>query len=128
AKVDAEDLCWRAADGGLPVIVVNPCEVYGPNDTKLVTAGNLADFANSSPAMVCRGGTSVVHVDDVAAGTIAALERGEPGERYILGGDNLTVRQLAELTIQVLGQKKGILELPRGLIKTLARAGEALHI
>lgn len=128
AKVEAEEMCWRAVEQGLPAMVVNPCEVYGPDDTKLVTAGNLADIANSSPAMICRGGTSVVHIDDVAAGTIAALERGRPGERYILGGDNLTVRQMAELTIDILGQKKPILELPNGLIKALARAGEQFHL
>ena len=128
AKVDAEQMCWRAADQGLPVMVVNPGEVYGPNDSKLVTAGNLADIANSSPAMICRGGTSVVHVEDVAAGAIAAMERGRLGERYILGGDNLTIRQLAELTLDILGQKKPILELPNGIIKALARAGERLHL
>jgi len=128
AKIDAEALCRRAVEQGLPVVVVNPCEVYGPNDTKLVTAGNLKDVANSSPALICRGGTSVIHVDDVAAGIIAAMERGRVGERYVLGGDNLTVRQLAELTIDILGQKKSILELPNGLIRTLAHVGEALHI
>jgi nucleoside-diphosphate-sugar epimerase len=56
------------------VIVVNPAEVYGPNDTSLVTAGNIIDFAKSSPVLVCRGGTGVVHVGDVAAAIVACLQ------------------------------------------------------
>ena len=50
------------------------------------------------PVLVCDGGSSVVHVEDVADGIVAAMTKGRAGERYILGGDNLTIRQLAELT------------------------------
>ena len=78
---------------------MNPVEVYGPKDEAMVTAGNLIDFAQSNPVLVCNGGTSVVFVDDVALGIIRALEKGRSGERYILGGDNLTVRELAELSL-----------------------------
>ena len=56
-------------DDGLDVVMVNPTEVYGPNDIGLVTASNLVDFAKSNPVVVCRGGTSVVHVEDVARGS-----------------------------------------------------------
>jgi dihydroflavonol-4-reductase len=94
----------------------------------MITAGNLVDFARSSPVLVCRGGTSVVHVDDVAAGIVAALERGVPGRRYILGGDNLTVRQLAELTLQLLGRSAAILTLPNLLIRPVARAALAAGV
>jgi dihydroflavonol-4-reductase len=128
AKVESEQLCWQAAESGLPVVAVNPCEVYGPGDTKMVTAGNLADFANSTPVLICRGGTSVVHVDDVATGIVRALEQGRPGQRYILGGDNLTIEQLASMTLGILGLKKPILTLPNGLIKGLAKIGSALHL
>jgi dihydroflavonol-4-reductase len=128
AKREAEVLCREAAADGLPVCIVNPGEVYGPHDTALVTAGNLVDFATSWPVLVCAGGTSVVHVDDVADGILAALERGAPGERYILGGDNLTIRQLAAMTLDLLGQRKPILQLPNGLIRALASAGPKLGI
>jgi dihydroflavonol-4-reductase len=123
AKQRAEALCQQAAADGLPVTIVNPCEVYGPNDSALITAGNLLDFARSWPVLVCSGGTSVVHVDDVAEGIVAALERGRPGRRYILGGDNLTVRQLAALTLDLLGLSRPIVRLPNGAIQALAAAG-----
>ena len=128
AKTLAEDLCRQAVQRGLHVVIVNPCEVYGPNDTTLVTARNLIDFAKSSPVLVCAGGTSVAHVDDVADGILAALERGRAGERYILGGENLTVRQIAELTQELLGRKKRILQLPNWLVRGLAWAGRKLRL
>jgi dihydroflavonol-4-reductase len=127
-KANAERLCRMAAKDGLPVTIVNPCEVYGPNDIALVTAANLVDFAKSSPVLVCDGGTSVVHVDDVADGIIAALDRGRSGERYILGGDNLTVRQIAELTLELLGLKRRIVSMPNWAVRSMAWAGKALRI
>jgi dihydroflavonol-4-reductase len=123
AKRAAEALCRQAARSGLPVVVVNPAEVHGPNDTALVTAGNLVDFWKSRPVFVCAGGTSVVHVEDVADGIVRALERGASGERYILGGENLTLRELAGLTLDILGERRRIVTLPRWLIRSVARAG-----
>lgn len=128
AKHKVEGLCRAAARTGLPVVIVNPAEVYGPQDKALITAGNLVDFATSPLVLAPSGGTSVVHVDDVAAGIVAALEQGRPGERYILGGDNLTVRELAALTLELLGQRKKIVSLPNGLLSALAKAGDALHL
>ena len=123
AKREAEARCRQAAADGVPVVIVNPGEVYGPDDTDLVTAANLVDFARSRPVLVCHGGTSVAHVGDVAAGIVAALEKGRAGERYILGGDNLTIRQLAELTLSILGQAKPIWTFPNPLVRLLASTG-----
>ena len=128
AKREAEKLCRQAVTRGLHVVIVNPAEVYGPNDSALVTAGNLIEFALQSPVFVCAGGTGVVHVDDVADGIIAALDRGRVGERYILSGENLTVRQLAQLTIELLGQRKTIVTPPRWLVRGLAWGGRILHV
>lgn len=128
AKRDAEKLCREAASSGLPVITVNPGEVYGPGDRDLITAGNLADFANNNPVFVCSGGASIVHVDDVAAGIVAAFERGRPGERYILGGDNLTIRELAATTLSLLGQSKRIITLPNGPVRLITGIGTRLKI
>jgi dihydroflavonol-4-reductase len=128
AKSAAEQLARDAFARGAPVIVVNPAEVYGPNDTALGTSGNLIDFATSHPVLVCTGGTSVVHVDDVAAGIVAALERGRPGERYILGGENLTIRQLAELVLELLGRRATIVSVPNGIARFAARTAARLHL
>ncbi|MES2503383.1 MAG: NAD-dependent epimerase/dehydratase family protein [Myxococcota bacterium] len=111
-----------------PFVTVNPGEVYGPNDWNFITAGNLVDFAESAPVMVCAGGTSVVHVEDVASGIVAALEKGRIGQRYILGGDNLTIRELAKLTLDILGQNKRILQIPNGLLRIAGKTASALKL
>ncbi|MEO8361007.1 MAG: NAD-dependent epimerase/dehydratase family protein [Vicinamibacteria bacterium] len=128
AKIQAEALCFKAAALGREVVIVNPTEVYGPEDTGFVTSGTLVDFAKSSPAVVCDGGTSVAHVDDVAAGIVAALDRGRSGERYILGGENLSVEQLARETLTLLGRKPSIIKIPNRLLLLVTRVGVALHL
>jgi dihydroflavonol-4-reductase len=128
AKRKAEQLCLEAAGLGLPVVIVNPGEVYGPRDHAMVTAGNLVDFARSWPVLVCDGGICVSHVDDIAAGIVAALDRGVPGERYILAGENLSVRQLATLTLEILGRRRPVLGFPNPLVKMLAWMGNNLHL
>jgi dihydroflavonol-4-reductase len=129
AKLEAEGLCRDAARRGLNVVIVNPGEVYGPNDIGLVTACNLIDFARSSPVFVCSGGTSVVYVEDVADGIVAALGRGRTGERYILGGENMSVRQIAETTLELLGQrKKRIVLLPNWFVRGVAWAGRTFRV
>lgn len=127
-KRRAEALCAQFAQRGVPVVVVNPGEVYGPRDTSFITAGNLVDFAKSNPVLVCHGGTGVVHVDDVAQGIVAALQAGQSGARYILSGDNLTIRELAELTLELLGRKSRVISLPNAVIRAVAVAGLRLHL
>jgi dihydroflavonol-4-reductase len=127
-KRTVEEACRTAAKAGLPVSIVNPTEVYGPNDTALNTASNLVYFAKSSPILVCKGGTSVVHVDDVAEGIIAALERGTPGERYILGGDNLSVAELAKLTLDILGKEIPVLQIPNKLLQVAGKTAVTLKL
>jgi dihydroflavonol-4-reductase len=78
--------------------------------------------------LVCRGGTSVVYVNDVALAIVRALEKGRAGERYILGGDNLTIKQLATLCLQLLGQKKSIVTLPNVIIQPLTAVATTLRI
>ena len=128
SKRQAEALCQDAVKAGADVVIVNPGEVYGPHDTALITACNLIDFAKSSPVLVCDGGTSVVYIDDVALAIVRAMERGRSGERYILGGENLTIRQLAQQCLELLGQKKSILKIPNGLIRAVAAIGKKLRL
>lgn len=127
-KHQAEELCRAAVLRGQDVVVVNPAEVYGPNDTAFVTAGNLVDFAKSNPVLVCRGGTSVAFVDDVALGIARAMERGRSGERYILGGQNVTLEELAQETLSILGRRARVWVLPNPLIRGVTRVATGLHI
>lgn len=129
SKRAAEAMCLEAfRTHGVPTIIVNPGEVYGPNDTALITACNLIDFAKSKPVLVCNGGTSVVYVDDVALACVRALEKGRPGERYILGGDNLSIRELATLCLELLGQKKSVVQVPNALLKGITKVATTLHV
>jgi dihydroflavonol-4-reductase len=128
AKHRAEVATFAAYARGVQAVIVNPAEVYGPGDTSLGSAGNLLDFAKSTPVLVCQGGTSIVHVSDVAAGIVAALDRGRAGQRYILGGDNLTVRQLAQLVLELVGRHAPIVAVPNSLARLFARITIALHV
>jgi dihydroflavonol-4-reductase len=128
AKRTAEKLCLAAAAEGLDVVIVNPSEVYGPHDLALTTAGNLVDFAKSPLVLVCDGGTGVVHVEDAARGIIAALDRGRLGHRYVLSAENLSIRELAHIVIELSGQHKRIITLPRWLVRTLGWCGRTLRV
>lgn len=128
AKHRAELLARDAYARGAEVVTVNPSEVYGPNDVALGTASNLLDFATSYPVLVCRGGTGIVHVDDVAAGIVRALECGRAGERYILSGENLTIRELAELVLELLPRRAPIVTIPNGAARVIARVVDRLHL
>jgi 8-amino-7-oxononanoate synthase len=128
AKHRAARLAARYAAEGLDLVTVMPAEVYGPGDDALVTAGNIAQVLEAFPAMACDGGTSVAHVDDVADGIIAALERGRAGERYILGGENLTIRQLIETVLRLGGRTDPVLSMPNAAVTRLCRLSAATGV
>lgn len=123
AKRDAEALCQSAfADDGLPVITVNPCEVWGPNDHDFITAEYARDTLKDWPALTVTGGTALAHVDDIAAGIVAALSKGRPGERYILGGDNVSAPELTRMILEAGGKpNKWVVQLPNNLTLKLIR-------
>jgi dihydroflavonol-4-reductase len=87
SKFLAEDVVREAARSGTPVVIVSPSTPVGPGDVKPTPTGQLVldAAAGRMPAYVDTG-LNLVHVDDVAAGHVAALEHGQPGRRYILGG------------------------------------------
>jgi dihydroflavonol-4-reductase len=128
AKHAAELRCLEHHRSGHSVVIVNPCEVYGPDDDDFVTAGTLRDALRGPVAFSVRGGTAVAHVDDVAAGICAALDRGHSGERYILGGENLSIHALIRRTLRHGSQRyKPVLiihgPLLRLLVGVLSRLG-----
>jgi dihydroflavonol-4-reductase len=90
----------------LPVVVVNPAAPVGPRDIKPTPTGKMIrDAANGRVPAYLDTGLNVVHVDDVAEGHALALERGRIGERYILGGENLDLKDLLTLVAQVAGRR-----------------------
>ena len=128
AKMCAEQICREASADGRDIVVVNPGETYGPGDDQLVTAGNLIGFLQPPVTVVCRGGTCIAYVDDVAEGIVAALERGRSGERYILGGENLEHTELARLVLDLAGRRQPVLAVPNVLLRWAVRVAAALGI
>jgi dihydroflavonol-4-reductase len=117
----------RAAELEFPVVTVNPSTPIGPRDIKPTPTGRilLDAAAGRMPAFVDTG-LNLVHVDDVAAGHLAAAKRGVPGERYVLGGDDFTLQQILELVAQHVGRRASTIRLPHWSVYPVALAAEAV--
>ena len=111
---------------GLPAIIVSPTTPIGPRDIRPTPTGRiLLDAARGKIPAFVDTGLNFAHVDDVAAGHLLAFERGRIGERYILGGENLTLQQLLATIAGLAGRKAPRLRLPRAPLVPLAYAAEA---
>jgi dihydroflavonol-4-reductase len=127
SKVTAERLVERMVGDGLPAVIVNPSTPIGPRDLRPTPTGRIIVEAASGrmPAFVDTG-LNLVHVDDVAAGHLAALSHGRIGERYILGGENMTLSELLGRVAHRMGRSPPRLRLPRVLIYPFAFGAEAI--
>lgn len=127
SKVLAERLVEQmVANSKLPAVIVNPSTPIGPRDVRPTPTGRIVIEAacGRMPAYVDTG-LNLVHVDDVAAGHLAALARGRIGERYILGGDDMTLgAMLAEIS-RLAGRRAPTMRLPRRLVYPIAYGAEA---
>jgi dihydroflavonol-4-reductase len=112
---------------GLPAVVVNPAAPVGPRDIKPTPTGKMIRDAAAGrvPAYIDTG-LNIVHVDDVAEGHALALERGRIGERYILGGENLLLKDLLVLVADVVGRRPPRIELPEAVVWPAALFMEGL--
>lgn len=118
----AEHLVHEFVDRGLEVVIVNPTVILGPRDLNMISGSAIiAVYRRQAPA-VPAGGVNYVDVADVAAGHIAAAERGRVGERYILGAHNLTHQRASEIMAEVVGVKLPPLHMPRVLMDPFAVA------
>jgi dihydroflavonol-4-reductase len=128
SKVAAERLVEAMIQrNGLPAVIVNPSTPIGPRDVKPTPTGRIIVEAASGrmPAFVDTG-LNLAHVDDVAAGHLAALDRGRIGERYILGGENVTLSDMLADIARLVGRRPPTVKLPRTLLYPLAYGAEAL--
>ena len=109
----------------LPAVIVNPSTPIGPRDVKPTPTGRIIVEAacGRMPGFV-ETGLNLVHVDDAAAGHLAALNRGTIGERYILGGENVALRQMLADIAQVVGRRPPRLRLPIGAVYPFALGAE----
>ena len=126
SKVVAERLVERMiADDGLPAVIVNPSTPIGPRDVKPTPTGRIIVEAAGGrmPAFV-DSGLNLVHVDDVAAGHLAALQRGRIGERYVLGGQDASLKEMLGAIAAATGRRPPRLALPRAPLIPLAWLNE----
>jgi len=125
SKYRAEQAVLALAAQGAPVVVVNPSMPVGPGDIKPTPTGRMIRDAalGKIPAFVDTG-MNMVHVDDVAAGHLLAMQRGVIGQKYILGGENMTMRQILALIADVAGRRAPTIGLPVGPLMPLAVVSE----
>jgi nucleoside-diphosphate-sugar epimerase len=124
-KVEAHRIAKRLiADEGLPCVIVQPGGVYGPEDHSAIGTQMNQFLAGRMPMIAFPDlGTNMVHVDDVAAGVLLALDKGEIGESYVLGGQITTMRGLIEALAKVSGRKAPKRALPTPLMKAMTPIG-----
>ena len=117
-KSRADKMVLEATKDGLDAVVLNPTAIVGPNDFKPSLVGTVLIrlYNNSLPALV-PGGYNWVDVRDIVQGAIAAMDKGRKGERYILGGKWVSVKDLAITVENVTGKKVNKLTVPTGLAR-----------
>jgi dihydroflavonol-4-reductase len=120
AKYLAELEVQKAVAQGLEVVIVNPGYVLGAGDVYRQSSSLVTTVAEGRLSVTVAGGLNAVHIDDVVAGQLAALERGCPGERYILGGQNMTCTHLLALAAQATGVRAPSTQLPTNLVRLLS--------
>jgi len=127
SKYLAEEVARDAARTGMSVVIVNPSTPVGPGDIKPTPTGQLVlDAALGRMPAYVDTGLNIVHVDDVAAGHLLAFERGKTGERYILGGEDMTLRTILEQIARLVGRKPPRIRLPYIAVLPVAYAAEAM--
>jgi dihydroflavonol-4-reductase len=119
AKYLAELEVQRAVANGLHAVIVNPSQVFGPGDVYRQSNSLVMQIAQQRLPVLTSGGLNAVHSDDVIDGHLAALARGKCGERYILGGENITIVDLAKMIGGVVGKPPPKVVIPSGLVKAL---------
>jgi len=116
SKFMAEECALRAADAGLPVVIVNPTTPVGPGDWKPTPTGKIiVNFLNGHMPGYVDTGLNFVPVEDCARGHLLAAERGRIGERYILGGLNLTLKNVLDILSGITGRPAPQWKFPHAL-------------
>lgn len=105
----------------LPLVIVNPSTPIGPRDIRPTPTGRIVvdTLLGKMPAYV-NTGLNIAHVDDIAQGHLLAYERGRPGERYILGGDNMTLLQILQIIDEINGKPCHRINLPINVMLPIA--------
>jgi len=113
SKFMAEQAALEAGRGGMHVVTVNPTTPVGEQDVKPTPTGRIVvDFLKEKFPAYVETGLNLVDVKQCAQGHVAAMEKGKPGERYILGGENLTLKQILDKLSEITGLPSPTVKLP----------------
>lgn len=114
-------------EAGAPIVIVNPSAPVGPRDIKPTPTGRIiVDMLRRRMPAYVETGLNVVHVEDVAAGHVSAFERGRAGERYILGGENLSLKAILDAIAEIAGVPAPRVRIPHDAVLPIAWAAERL--
>ncbi len=119
SKFLAEQVALEAAAAGFPVVIVNPTAPVGDHDSKPTPTGKIVvDYLRHNMPAYLDTGLNLVDVRDVALGHILACEKGRPGERYVLGCRNMTLREIFETLERISGIKAPSVRIPYAVAYT----------
>jgi dihydroflavonol-4-reductase len=125
SKFLAEQVALDFARQGLPVVIVNPSTPVGPWDSRPTPTGEMiVEFLKGKMPAYLETGLNLIHVQDTARGHLLAEERGQVGEKYILGGENLKLSAIFEMLAEISGLRAPRLRLPYWPVLALAYADE----
>lgn len=128
SKFLAEEIVFEYVRKGLPAVVVNPTTVIGPRDVRKVSSGMVVEVVkHCAPPLIPPGGINVIPICDAAQGHIEAALKGRVGERYILGGENMTHVQLYQTIANVVGCGMKIRAMPRWQVSFIAGLTDMLQ-
>jgi dihydroflavonol-4-reductase len=127
SKFLGEQEAIKAAQAGQHVMILNPTTPIGPGDAKPTPTGRIiVDFLNRKFPAYVDTGLNLVDVDEVARMHVVALDRGTPGERYILGGENLTLKQILDRMSAITGLPSPTMKVPHAVAMGFAFFDETI--
>ena len=110
-----------ARDESLPIVITNPSAPIGPRDVRPTPTGRMVvEAASGRVPFYVDSGLNIVHVDDVAEGHLLAYRKGHPARRYILGSENLRLKDIFQLTTSLAGRRPPLMPIPRQILLPFA--------
>ena len=118
SKFLSEEVAREFAQQGLPVVILNPTTPMGEGDYRPTPTGRIiVDYLNGRMPAYVNTGINVVDVEDVATGHLLAAERGRVGERYLLGGENVTLKEFLDILSEVSGRPRVRIQVPAAVVQ-----------
>jgi dihydroflavonol-4-reductase len=126
AKREAELFARECAAAGMPIVFAYPTFCYGPGDVYESSSALVLGFLRGRLPAYVNGGHNAIDVRDAAAGLHAAMQRGRVGERYLIGGENVTFERMFALLARITGRRAPRVKLPAGAARVIGRVADRI--